>query len=284
MGAAEVMTYWDGSWRRGAFPMAGPMSHGLVFGSSVFDGARWIDGAMPDLDRHCARINRSVTSLGLDPLFDESAIAALAREGVTKFSGKRALYIRPTYWAEASGDMGVDPDPASTSFCLTIYEADLPATGSSLGLVPTRRPGPETMPTDAKGGCLYPTSARAVREAQSRGFGNALMCDTIGNIAETATTNIFMAKGGKLFTPVPNGSFLNGITRQRVIALMRDKGVEVIEKSLRIEDFLDADEVFTTGNFAKILPITRIEGRSFDSGQFVDMARTAYFAWVRAAE
>jgi hypothetical protein len=95
---------------------------------------------------------------------------------------------------------------------------------------PFRRPTQDCAPVDAKAGCLYPNNARAVIEAQSRGFDNCLLRDALGNVAELATANVFLAKDGTVFTPTPNGTFLNGITRQRVTRLMQDAGVTVVEK------------------------------------------------------
>lgn len=278
----QMWTYWDGEWRHGEFLVAGPRTHGLIFGTSVFDGARWLDGVMPDLDAHCLRTNRSAEALGLRPTMTAQQIESLAREGAARFSGTAPLYIRPTYWAESGGSMTIDADPASTRFCLSIYEAPLPTMGSSLGISPFRRPSRETMPTDAKSGCLYPNNARAVLEAQSRGFGNALLLDMLGNVAETATTNVFMVKNGAVCTPIPNGTFLNGITRQRVIGLLRNERITVIEKTLSVAEILAADEVFTTGNFAKVLPINRIEKRDYPPGPITHLAREAYFAWARS--
>ena len=139
------------------------------------------------------------------------------------------------------------------------------------------------MPTDAKAGCLYPNNGRAILEAQSRGFDNALVRDMLGNVAETGSANIFMVKDGVAFTPAPNRTFLNGITRQRVIALLRGAGVEVVEKTLTVEDFLDADEVFTTGNYSKVVPITRIEDRELQPGPVQTKARKLYWEWAHAA-
>lgn len=93
--------------------------------------------------------------------------------------------------------------------------------GFSITLSPYRRPTLETMPVDAKAGCLYPNNARSLFEAHTRGFDNAVVCDVLGNVAELATSNIFMAKDGVVFTPVSNGTFLAGITRQRVVGLLR---------------------------------------------------------------
>jgi branched-chain amino acid aminotransferase len=113
-----------------------------------------------------------------------------------------------------------------------------------------------------------------------RGFDNALVRDMLGNVAETATSNIFMVKDGVVLTPFPNGSFLNGITRQRVVTLLRGAGVEVVETVLGVADFLDADEIFSTGNYAKVVPITRIEDRELQPGPVQSRARKLYWEWA----
>src|SRR5437899_12109093 len=105
-----------------------------------------------------------------------------------------------------------------------------PTTGFSVTLSPFRRPTLDSMPVDAKAGCLYPNNARSLFEAHARGFDNAVVCDMLGNVAELATSNIFMARHGVVFTPAPNGTFLAGITRQRVIVLLPEAGVTIVEK------------------------------------------------------
>jgi branched-chain amino acid aminotransferase len=142
----------------------------------------------------------------------------------------------------------------------------------------------ESMPTNAKAGCLYPNNGRAIMEAKARGFDNALVRDLLGNIAETGTSNIFMAKDGVVMTPAPNGTFLNGITRQRVITLLRAAGVEVREQALSIGDFLDADEIFSTGNYSKVVPVNRIEDRDLQPGPIHDKARRLYWDWAHSAD
>src|SRR5207244_12808909 len=104
------------------------------------------------------------------------------------------------------------------------------------------------MPVDAKAGCLYPTNARALFEANSRGFDNAIVCDMLGNVAEFATSNIFMAKDGVVFTPAPNGTFLAGITRRRVIGLLGKSGVAVVERTLTYQDFEEEEDLLPAGN------------------------------------
>jgi branched-chain amino acid aminotransferase len=158
-----------------------------------------------------------------------------------------------------------------------------PPKGFSITLSPYRRPTLETMPVDAKAGCLYPNNARALFEAQARGFDNAIVCDVLGNVAELATSNIFMAKGGIVYTPIANGTFLAGITRQRVIGLLRDAGVTVIEKILTYQDFESADEIFSTGNYSKVVPATRIGDRVLQFGPLYTKARELYWSFAHSS-
>ena len=144
------------------------------------------------------------------------------------------------------------------------------------------RPTLETMPVDAKVGGRYPHNSRSLFEAHSRGFDNAIVCDMLGNVAELATSNIFMAKDGVVFTPQPNGTFLAGITRRRVIGLLRDGGVTVVEKTMKYEDFEKADEIFATGNYSKVVPVTRIGARSLPFGPLYTRARELYWAFAHS--
>jgi branched-chain amino acid aminotransferase len=117
-------------------------------------------------------------------------------------------------------------------------------------------------------------------EARSRGFDNCIVCDMLGNVAELANSNLFMAKDGVVFTPMPNGTFLNGITRQRVIKLMRAAGVEVVETTLRYRDFETADEIFASGNASKVVPINRIGERSLQPGPLYRQTRELYWDYA----
>jgi branched-chain amino acid aminotransferase len=280
---SRTWTYFDGDWHEGNPAIIGPRSHAMWLGSSVFDGARAFEGVTPDLERHFTRVNASARTLGLEPNVDVPTMLGLARDGMKRFASDAALYIRPMYWAEEGGYMSVPPDPASTRFLLSLYETPMPPpTGFSVTVSPYRRPSLECMPTDAKAGCLYPNNGRAIMEARSRGFDNALVRDMLGNVAETGTSNVFIAKDGVVLTPIPNGSFLNGITRQRIINLLKETGVEVVETVLTVADFLDADEIFSTGNYSKVTPITRIEERELQPGPMQTKARKLYWDWAHA--
>jgi branched-chain amino acid aminotransferase len=119
-------------------------------------------------------------------------------------------------------------------------------------------------------------------EAQARGFNNCLMLDLLGNVAEFGNSNVFMAREGVVYTPAPNGTFLNGITRQRVIDLLRTDGVVVVEATLKYADFQGADEIFSSGNFAKVAPIIRIDERPLQPGPFYRRARQLYWDFAHA--
>lgn len=280
---STTWTFFDDDWHAGNIPIMGARTHAAWLGSSVFDGARAFEGVTPDLDLHCARVNASAQAMFLQPRVSAESWAGLVADGVKRFPPGTALYIRPMYWAEQGGTLLVAPNPDSTQWCLTLYEAPMrKPEGFSITLSRFRRPTAETMPLDAKAGCLYPNNARALIEAQSRGFANCVVCDMLGNVAELATANIFMAKDGVVFTPLPNGTFLNGITRQRVIALLRADGITVSETTLRYQDFETADEIFSTGNYSKVMPITRIDDRSLQPGPLYHRARELYWDFAHS--
>jgi len=282
---SQTWTFFEGAWHEGNVPIMGPRTHAAWLGSTVFDGSRAFEGVTPDLDRHCARVNRSAINFGLKPVVDAETWLGLAREGIAHFAPNAELYIRPMYWAQHGAGGGVLFDPETTNWCLSIYEAPMPATtGNAITLSPFRRPTMECAPVDAKAACLYPNNSRALIEAASRGFNNCLMLDLLGNVAEFGNANVFMAKDGVVYTPAANGTFLNGITRQRVIDLLRGDGATVVEKTLRYADFLAADGVFSRGNFAKVAPVIRIDERSLQPGPFYKKARKLYWDFAHAAK
>ncbi len=280
---SKTVTFFDDDWHDGNVPIMGPRTHAAWLCTSVFDGARAFEGTAPDLDLHCARVNESAKTMCLKPLVAAETWIGLVRDGLKRFARDGEIYIRPMYWAEEGSPGGVRPDPESTRWCLTLYVAPFPKpAGTAVTLSPFRRPTRETALVEAKAGCLYPNNARALIEARTRGFDNCLMCDMLGNVAELGTANIFMVKDGVVFTPAANGTFLSGITRARVIALLRATGAAVVEATLRYSDFQSADEIFSTGNFNKVSPITRIDGRDLQPGPFYRRARELYWDYAHA--
>ena len=280
---SQTWTFFEGAWHEGNVPIMGPRTHAAWLASTVFDGARAFEGVAPDLDRHCARVNQSAIHFKLKPLVDSETWLELAREGIARFAPDAELYIRPMYWAQNGSGGGVLFDAETTNWCLCLYVAPMPQpTGVAITLSPFRRTSGETAPVDAKAACLYPNNSRALIEAQARGFGNCLLLDLLGNVTEFGNSNVFMARDGVVHTPAPNGTFLNGITRQRVIDLLRGDGVSVVESTLSYADFLGADEIFSTGNFAKVAPVIRIDDRPLQPGPFYRRARKLYWEFAHA--
>jgi branched-chain amino acid aminotransferase len=274
----RAFTYVDGRWFEGNPPLIGPMDHALWMASVVFDGARAFEGVTPDLDRHCARVVRSARAIGLQPMLSGGEIEDLVRDGLGRFPADAALYIRPMFYAR---DGFVIPEPASTRFLLTLMDLPMPSeAGFTAGLSTRRRPLPGTAPLDAKASCLYPNVSLVLAEARARGFDSAVVLDPDGHLAEFAIANLFLVRDGVVHTPVCNGTFLDGITRQRVIGLLRDAGVPVTEATLTLADLLAADEVFSTGNYGKVMPLTRFEDRVIAPGPVGALARRLYWAFA----
>ncbi|MCA1856611.1 branched-chain amino acid aminotransferase [Massilia oculi] len=276
------LTYFDGRWSEGNIPLYGAMDHSLWLGSSVFDGARALRGHLPDLRPHLERVIASSEKLGLRCPLDVDEMEALVREGVAKFPADAELYIRPLVFGT---DGFLIPVAEASRFALTIFDAPLPPfSGFSACLSTLLRPQPSMAPTDAKASALYANSTRAMREAKARGFDQAIMLDADGNVAEFATSNLFLVSAdGAVVTPRLNGTFLAGITRARVIALLAGEGVRVEERSVAPAELLSAREIFSTGNFGKVTPCTRYEERVLEAGPVARRARELYLAFTDAS-
>ncbi|MFN0264052.1 branched-chain amino acid aminotransferase [Tepidamorphus sp. 3E244] len=277
-------TFFEGEWHEGNVKIMGVRTQGAWLGATVFDGARAFEGVTPDLDLHMKRVNRSATAMKLKPVVEHDQWMELAREGIGRFGPDAELYIRPMYWAQSGIGGGVRFDPETTGWALCIHEAPMPKPPgqAAITLSPYRRPTKECAPVEAKAGCLYPNNSHAIIEAESRGFTNAVLRDMLGNVAETANSNIFMVKDGVVYTPVPNGTFLAGVTRSRVIGLLRDSGQQVVETVMSYAQLLEADEIFTCGNFAKVSPVRRIEDRELQPGPVAAKARELYWDFAHA--
>jgi branched-chain amino acid aminotransferase len=277
----EIVTWVDGKWHHGNAPIIGAADHAAWLGSQVFDGARQFEGVRPDLDLHSARIIQSAETLGMIPPVDAATVQGLLEEGCKMFAPDAALYLRPMMWARDSTPGIIDLVPESTGFAICIESLPMPQPGAfSLGVSPFCRPRPDMALTEAKAASLYANNARIMADARKRGYSNALSLDVNGHVAETASTNVFMVRDGVVFTPVPNGMFLNGITRQRVIGLLRADGVEVVEGSLTLADFDAAEEIFVTGNIAKVMPVARYLDRDLGPSRMGARARALYWDYA----
>lgn len=272
------LTYIDGAWKEGNVAIFGAMDNAVWLGSSVFDGARALKGHLPDLRKHLERVIVSSQKMGMQCPYSVDELEALCREGVAQFPDDAEIYIRPLVY----GTMGL-LIPEKSGFALTLFDAALPPfTGFSACLSNLQRPDPSMAPTDAKASCLYPNTTRALIEAKNRGFDNAVVCDSIGNVAEFATSNLFfVTQDNEVVTPIANGCFLSGITRARVIDLLKSVDIHVTERTVKVSDLLLAKEIFNTGNYGKVMPCTRFEDRELPIGEITTKARDLYMAFVQ---
>jgi branched-chain amino acid aminotransferase len=273
--------YWhDGAWREDERKLLGLRDNSFWMGNAVFDGARAFSGTTPDLEEHCARAIRSAHAMHLQPKISAPELVALCREGIARFDTDAVLYIRPMFFATGGF---IVPDPDTTVTAIAIHRLPFPdPNGFSACFTSQRRPRPSMAPTDAKASCLYPNVQRALIEATQRGFQNAVMLGPDEQVAEFSTANIMIVKDGIVRTPVPDGTFLAGITRSRVIKLLREDGVVVDETVLTKSDVMSADEVFSCGNYGKVWPARRIEDRDWKAGPVTLRARELYLAFAHS--
>lgn len=279
----KISTWFEGAWHEGNIPLLRSADHGTWLGTLVFDGARTFDGVSPDLDLHCKRIVASAAAMGMRSPMTSEEIEELVRERLASYPQDMALYIRPMMWSTEGAPGMIAPEADSTAFAIAIEDLEMPGVGSfSLGVSDFTRPRQDMAVTEAKAACLYANNGRIMADARARGFDNALSLDHEGNVAETASSNVFLVRDGEISTPIPNGTFLAGITRKRTIDLLKNDGVDVRETTLTLNDFEEADEIFLTGNASKITSVTRYKERDLGVGQMGTRARKLYWDYAHS--
>jgi len=281
---SNIRTYFNGTWHDGDVAIMAAADHGSWLGSTVFDGARMFDGVTPDLAAHCARVVNSAKALMLTPTHSASQIEEIVHEGLAAYPPDTPIYIRPMFWGIDGDPSAIVPLENSCGFAVCLEEIPMapPDSTTTLGTTRFRRPVLESSVVNAKAGCLYPNNARMLAEVRSNGFANALVADVTGNVAESATANVFMVRDGEVFTPVGNGTFLAGITRARHISNLATDGAAVHETVLTFDDFRTADEVFLSGNMSKVTPVTEFDGTNYQVGPVTRRVREMYWDWAHS--
>lgn len=281
----NIKSYFDGAWHDADVPVIRAGDHASWQATTVFDGARYVNGLAPDLLAHCERVVRSARALSLNPGLTGQEIFDIAWEGLSRYPKDVAVYVRPNFFGIDGGPYGIIPAETEAGFFMCLEEVPMAAPDAASRLATTQfhRPVLATAVLDAKAGCLYPNNARMLMEARAKGCDNALVTDALGNVAEAATANVFMARDGEVFTPMPNGTFLNGITRQRHISNLRADGVTVHEAVLTFDDFRAAEEVFLSGNLNKVTPVLEFDGTHYQHGSITKRARQLYWDWASSA-
>ena len=273
----KTINFFEDKWVDNNPRIIGPLSHGSWMGSPVFDGGRCFDGFAPDLMEHCERVIRSAQAMLMNPPTSSVEIYEIAKIGIKKLGREKDLYIRPLIWAEDSmGLLRCDPD--SAKFCISIIEMPMPTEeGFSACITKYTRPTALSAPTDAKAACLYPNGARAMQYAFENGFDNAVILDPLGYIAEFASSNLFSVINDEVYTPEDNGTFLAGVTRKRVLELCKALGIVVHECKLTVEMLMNSSEIFSTGNYGKVMHLNNLDGKLFESGKFFKKIKKAYW-------
>ncbi|AHM02857.1 Branched-chain amino acid aminotransferase [Roseibacterium elongatum DSM 19469] len=279
----NIKTFFEGSWHDADVPIMRAADHGAWLGTTVFDGARYVDGLAPDLMAHCERVVASARALMLHPAQTPQEIHDIVWDGVKRYPDGTPVYIRPMFWGIDGGALGILPAETPAGFCVSLEEIPMADPNKTVRLTTTqfRRPVLADNVCNAKAGCLYPNNARMLAEAMSKGYDNALVADAMGNVAESASANVFMVRDGTVYTPIPNGTFLPGITRKRHIDLLRADGHQVVETVLTFDDFRAADEVFLTGNLNKVTPVSEFDGTHYQHGAVAKRAYELYWDWAR---
>jgi branched-chain amino acid aminotransferase len=244
------------------------LTHALHYASAVFEGERAYDGAIFLSRAHSERLHQSARLMGFEIPFSVEALDAAKQETVNR-TGLGSAYVRALAW-RGSEKMGVSARENRINVAIAAwhwgdYFPDK-MKGIRLMMAPWTRPAPHTAPCQAKASGLYMICTLSKHAAENVGFNDALMLDWRGQVAEATGANIFLVRDGALHTPTPD-SFLNGLTRQTVIKLARQRGLEVIERAVWPNELASFDEVFLTGSAAEITPVSEIAGMTFKPGK-----------------
>lgn len=260
------------------------ITHGLHYGSCVFEGERAYEGQIFKSAEHTTRLFKSADLLGMEMPYSQNQINT-AKEETLKANNLVYAYIRPVAW-RGSEQMGIAAQSTKTHVAIACWEwpsyfsPELREHGISLKTSSWKKPAPDTAPCHAKAAGLYMINTLSKHDAEKAGYVDALMCDYRGFPVEATGANLFRIKDGVIRTPKPD-CFLNGITRQTVIELAHDSGYTVEEDHITMEDLKSADEVFITGTAAEVTAIGKIDDTVFSVGPVTRALREAYENLVR---
>jgi branched-chain amino acid aminotransferase len=260
------------------------LTHGLHYASCVFEGQRIYGGKIYKLKEHTQRLFKSAETLGMKIPFSQDEINQACIDAC-KAQGIEDGYIRPVVF-RGSEMMAVSAQHATIHVAIaawpwpSYFSPAEKLKGIRLDLAPWKRPSPECAPVHAKAAGLYMICTLSKHQAESKGYADALMLDYRGLVAEATGANVFFVKDGTVHTPLPD-CFLNGITRQSVIAIARALQIPVIERHIKLEELSDFSECFLTGSAAEVTPVSEIGPYRFKPGAITEKLMTAYADEVR---
>ncbi len=260
------------------------LSHGLHYGSCVFEGERVYNGNIFKLREHTERLITSAKTLGFEIPYSLEDIER-ATLATVEAQGYDDAYVRPVAW-RGSEMMGVSAQQSTIHLAIAVWEwpsyfsPEARMQGIKLKWAPYKRPSPECAPVHSKAAGLYMICTLSKHAAEADGFDDALMLDWRGQIAETTGANVFLVIDDVIHTPTPD-CFLNGITRRSVMDLARGHGIEIIERAIMPEELSKADEIFVTGTAAEVTPVSQIDEMQFTVGPITKMLLADYDQLVR---
>ena len=256
------------------------LSHGLHYGSCVFEGERVYDGNIFKLEEHTSRFFYSANRMGFKIPYTEEQIN-FASNKIVSTQGVENGYVRPVAW-RGSEMMAVSAQSTKINVAIAVWEwpsyfdPDQKMQGIKLDIAKWRRPSPECGPVHAKAAGLYMICTLSKHEAEAKGYSDALMLDYRGQVAEATGANVFFRMpDGKLHTPLAD-CFLDGITRRTVMKLAEENGIEIIERKIMPEEMSEAEECFLTGTAAEVTPVQSIGDYKFKPAEFCLKLTKAY--------
>jgi len=260
------------------------LTHALHYASSVFEGERCYNGKIFKGVEHSRRLRNSAQLLDMEIPYSVEEIEA-AKYAMLKANGWTDAYVRAVAWRGAGEDMGVSAARNPVRLAVAgwewgAYYGDAKTTGAKIGISRWKRPSPETIPVHAKAAGLYMICTMSKHAAEAQGFSDALFMDYRGYVAECTGANIFFVKDGEVYTPLPD-SFLNGITRQTVIALLKEKGIRVYERHIEPNELEGFEQCWLTGTAAEVTPVGQIADYHFEVGALTRDIAQAYEELVR---
>ena len=261
------------------------LTHALHYASSVFEGERCYNGKIFKSVEHSERLRKSAELLDMPLPYTVAEIEA-AKTATLEANGLTDAYVRALAWRGAGEDMGVASSRNPIRMAVAVwswgnYYGDAKFKGAKLDISKWKRPSPETIPSAAKASGLYMICTMSKHAAEAKGCSDAMMFDYRGYVAEATGANIFFVKNGEVHTPLPD-AILNGITRQTVIGMLRDKGITVHERYIEAAELEGFEQCWLTGTAAEVTPVGQIGDWHFQVGQITRDVAESYEALVRA--
>ena len=262
------------------------LSHGLHYGSCVFEGLRVYDGAIFKLEEHTDRLYHSAKRMDIKIPYSKDEINNATKKIVSAQNVKNG-YIRPFIW-RGSEMMAVSAQNTKIHVAIatwewgTYFDSKLKTEGIKLNISKWKRPAPDTIPWDTKASGLYMICTLSKHEAEKKGYADSLMMDHEGNVAEATGANIFFKDSkGELHTPIPD-SFLDGITRRTVIEIAKAKNIKINERKISPNELSNFEGCFLTGTAAEITPVSKIADQSYKVCNVILDLSASYEKLVRA--